>query len=250
MTLHYEHVSFAYDDAPVLDDVTFGVAPGEVVALVGPSGAGKSTALALAVGLLTAAAGTVETLGVDLAAASPRARRAVAGAIGFVPQLPAIPGSLRVVHAVNAGRLAQWSIARSVRSFLQPVGVDDVQRALDRVGVGDLIDARVDSLSGGQQQRVALARALVGSPRLLVADEPTSAVDPRWSAEVVTVLREAALAGAGVLVSLHDVGLALDHCDRVVGLRDGRVMFDGAPDQVPESVLIELYRFAHDATAP
>lgn len=245
--LRYEHVSFGYDTTPVMNDVTFGVAPGEVVGVVGSSGAGKSTAFALAVGLLAARTGTVETLGVDLARASVRARRAVAGAIGFVPQQPAIPGSLRVVHAVNAGRLAQWGVARSLGSLIRPYDVAAVRVALARVGIDDLIDARMDSLSGGEQQRVALARVLVGSPRLVVADEPTSAVDPRWSTEVLTVLREVAITGAGVLVSLHDVGLALEHCDRVVGFRDGRVMIDAAPDGVPGPVLAEIYRFEHDA---
>ena len=132
--------------------------------------------------------------------------------------------------------------------MIRPNDVGTVRAALARVGIDDLIDARMDSLSGGEQQRVALARVLVGSPRLVVADEPTSAVDPRWSTEVLTVLREVATTGAGVLVSLHDVGLALEHCDRVVGFRDGRVTIDAAPDRVPEAVLAELYRFEHDAT--
>ena len=249
MTLRYEHVSFDYDGASVLTDVSFAVDVGEVVGLVGSSGAGKSTALALGAGLLAARTGSVTTLGVNLAVASVRQRRSVAGSVGFVPQQPVIPGPLRVVHAVNAGRLAHWTVARSIRSLVWPAGVAEARAALARVGIDDLIDARADALSGGQLQRVALARVLVSSRQLVLADEPTSAVDPRWSTEVLTTLREVAMAGAAVLVSLHDVGLAFEHCDRVVGLRDGQVMFDSPVGAVSDAAMRELYRFDHDDLA-
>lgn len=161
-------VSFDYGRDPVLTNVSLTVRPGELVALVGSSGAGKSTLLALAAGIVSARSGQVETLGVNLAGVRNRVRRSVGGRVGIVTQQPNLPGPLRVAHAVNAGRLGQWSLARSVRSLVAPVGVNDVRAVLRRVGIEDLIFERVDSLTGGQVQRVAVARLLLARPRLVL----------------------------------------------------------------------------------
>ena len=235
-------VSFDYGRDPVLTDVSLTVRPGELVALVGSSGAGKSTLLALSAGIVSARSGRAETLGVDLATVRARVRRSVGGRVGIVAQQPNLPGPLRVIHAVNAGRLGQWSLARSVRSLVAPVGVNDVRAVLRRVGIEDLIFERVDSLSGGQVQRVAVARLLLSQPQLVLADEPTSAVDPVWSAEVMGALRELTDAGAGALVSLHDVTLARAHCDRIIGVRDGVVTFDAPTHEVSDGALDGVFR--------
>ena len=240
--LDLRDVSFDYGSNPVLTDVSLTVRPGELVALVGSSGAGKSTLLALGGGLVAARSGQVKTLGVDLAQVRNRVRRSIGRRVGIVAQQPNLPGPLRVIHNVNAGRLGQWSLARSVRSLVAPVGVDDVRAVLRRVGIEDLVHERVDSLSGGQVQRVAVARLLLARPQLVLADEPTSAVDPVWSAEVMGALRELTDAGAGALVSLHDVSLARTHCDRIVGVRDGAVAFDARTQDVSEAELGGVFR--------
>ena len=240
--LDVRDVSFDYGSNPVLTNVSLTVRPGELVALVGSSGAGKSTLLALGGGLVAARSGHVETLGVDLARVRNRVRRTVGRRVGIVAQQPNLPGPLRVIHNVNAGRLGQWSLARSLRSLIAPVGVAEVRAVLHRVGIEDLIHERVDSLSGGQVQRVAIARLLLARPRLVLADEPTSAVDPVWSAEVMGALRELTDAGAGALVSLHDVTLARAHCDRIVGVRDGMVAFDARTQDVSDAELDGVFR--------
>ena len=240
--LDVRDVSFDYGSNPVLTNVSLTVRPGELVALVGSSGAGKSTLLALGGGLVAARSGQVETLGVDLARVRNRVRRTVGRRVGIVAQQPNLPGPLRVIHNVNSGRLGQWSLGRSVRSLIAPVGVADVRAVLQRVGIEDLIHERVDSLSGGQVQRVAVARLLLARPQLVLADEPTSAVDPVWSAEVMGALRELTDAGAGALVSLHDVSLARAHCDRIIGVRDGVVAFNARTQDVSDAELDGVFR--------
>ena len=240
--LRFDDVDFAHDAEPTLTGVSLDVHAGEVVALVGPSGAGKTTLLGLANGTLVPEAGRVLLDGVDLATLGGRARRAALARVGTVPQHVPLPGNLRVVHNVLSGRLGGWGLGRSVRSLLAPVELDEARAALARLGIADLLEARTDSLSGGQQQRVAVARALVGRPSLVLADEPVSAVDPSWSAEVVAAF--VALAreqGTAVLVSLHDPDLARGHADRIVALRHGAVVLDAPPSAVDDDALAAVY---------
>ena len=235
-------VDHAYDGHPALAGVSLDVRAGEVVALVGPSGAGKTTLLGLANGTLAPTTGQVLLDGADLAGLRGQARRAALARVGTVPQHVPLPGNLRVVHNVLSGRLGAWGLGRSLRSLVAPLEVDEARAALARLGIADLLDARTDSLSGGQQQRVAVARALVGRPSLVLADEPVSAVDPSWSAEVVTAFVALAReAGTAVLVSLHDPDLARRHADRLVALRHGTVVLDAAPADVDDAALATVY---------
>jgi phosphonate transport system ATP-binding protein len=207
--------------------VDLAVAAGERVAVVGASGAGKSTLLGVLNGSTPPTAGSVRVLGADPGALGGRQRRRLRARTGTVHQHLELPGPLRVVHNVNAGRLGTWSPWRAAWSLLRPQGVDEVTAALERVGLGDRIYDRTDRLSGGQQQRVALARLLVQRPELVLADEPASALDPALADQVLALLGELAGQGGGALVAcLHDPALALRHCDRVVGLVEGRVVLD------------------------
>jgi len=152
-----------------------------------------------------------------------------------------LPGSMLVVHNVNAGRLGQWTTTAALTSLVKPRGEAEVRDALDRFGIADLLRARTSTLSGGQQQRVALARLLVQKPDLVLADEPVSAVDPAWSREVLGVLAELADHGAAVVLSIHDIDLALEQVQRVVGLRSGEIVFDCPAGEVSAQQLAALY---------
>ncbi|MCA0143885.1 phosphonate ABC transporter ATP-binding protein [Blastococcus sp. LR1] len=203
------------------------VAAGSRVAVVGASGAGKSTLLGVLDGSVTPTAGVVEVHGADPAALRGRELRRLRARTGTVRQHLDLPGQLRVVHNVNAGRLASWSAARAAWSLLRPVGTAEVRAALERVGLGDRLHDRTDRLSGGQRQRVAVARLLLQRPELVLADEPASALDPALADVVLGLLGRLATEQGGALVTaLHDPALALRHCDRVVGLEDGRVVLD------------------------
>jgi phosphonate transport system ATP-binding protein len=226
-----------------LSEVDLDVAAGERVGLVGPSGAGKTTLLSLLNGSLSPSDGTVRVLGVDLAAVGAAERRRLQRRIGTIHQQFDLVGPLRVVHNVNAGHLGRWSLLKAVRSLLWPRDVTEAAAALARVGIGEKLYERTDVLSGGQQQRVALARVLVQQPVAILGDEPVASLDPARAGEIMDLLAElAAEAGRALVVSLHAVELALGHCDRLIGLRQGRVVFDAPTGEVTEDMIGALYR--------
>ena len=228
-----------------VDNLHLRVEPGERVALVGLSGAGKSSILAVANGLVLPSSGTAEVFGVDTAALSRREHRATRRRIGTVHQDFALVGSLRVIHNVAAGRLGTWGPLRALRSLVRPTDRDEIQAVLERVGIPEKLWYRTDQLSGGQQQRVAIARVLFQQPDLLLADEPVSSLDPTRSKSVLDVLVEACEAdpARALIASIHDAPLALSHFTRIVGLRDGKTVFDEPTRNVTPEMLDRLYAF-------
>jgi phosphonate transport system ATP-binding protein len=224
-----------------LSDVTLTVGPGERVAVVGSSGAGKSTLLGLCNATVVPSSGAVWVMGNEVRD-DPKWRKAHGPTVAMIPQQLQIVGRLKVVHNVNAAMLGQWSTARALRSLVRPVDVDVVEAILERVGIGNKIHQRTDRLSGGEQQRVAIARALRQQPRLLLADEPTASLDPARAREVMVLLtRLAQEDGSALIVSQHDVELALETCDRIVGLRHGHVIFDRRSGEVSPAELDDLF---------
>jgi phosphonate transport system ATP-binding protein len=225
-------VRVVYDARPALDIEHLDIGVGETVALVGPSGAGKTTLLRLANGTLQPSEGTV-------------IRQADPSRTGTVYQQLDLVGPLRVVHNVNAGHLGRWSTWTALRSLVRPAEVAAARSALAAVGIEDKLFSRTDHLSGGEQQRVALARVLVQDAELIVADEPVSSLDPTRSADVMELFtRVARSGGRTLLVSLHDFSLARMYCQRVIGLRDGRVVFDSLADAVTDEMGHALYEHA------
>ena len=214
---------------------------GERVAVVGPSGAGKSTLLGLANGSVLPTAGAVQVLGSAPSSLRGRALRQLRARVGTVHQQLELVDQLRVVHNVNAGRLSSWSAGRAMWSLVRPQGLPEVLDALTQVELADRVFERTDRLSGGQRQRVAVARLLVQRPELVLADEPASALDPALADRTLGLLAGLATDRGGALIaSLHDPALALRHCDRVVGLADGRVILDSPAAALS---LAELERF-------
>jgi len=202
------------DTIKALDAVSLTVAPGELVAVVGPSGAGKSSLLALAGGLTVPDEGSVTVDGNDLAAMNPAARTAYRREhIGFVFQngnlIPALTAidQLRLIHHLNRRR----------------TGAQDAAQWLAEVGMAGKAHRRPHQLSGGERQRIGIARALIGGPSLLLADEPTAALDRARSHEVVELLaRETKRAAVASVMVTHDTDV-LQHCDRVVEMVDGKL---------------------------
>ncbi|MBB5935477.1 phosphonate ABC transporter ATP-binding protein [Streptomyces zagrosensis] len=225
-----------------LDEVSFDVRRGEVVALLGLSGSGKSTLLQHIDGLQTPSAGGGTVLGTNLATAGRAELRALRRRIGFVFQQFHLIGRLTVLENVCTGalgslrgpRLGLFSYPRAIR-----------ERALDhleRVGLADWAFQRADTLSGGQQQRVGVARALMQEPTILLADEPVASLDPESSGQIMRLLREVADQNQlTVLCSLHQVDLALSWADRIVGLREGRVVMDVPTKGIGRDAVMRLY---------
>ncbi|MCR9161979.1 MAG: phosphonate ABC transporter ATP-binding protein [Nannocystaceae bacterium] len=224
--------------------VTATLGAGEVVALVGPSGAGKSTLLRLAAGELAPEAGTVSTGGHDLATLRGAAYRSACDRVGMLTQHDNLTPGLSVLHNVMAGRLGRWPAWLALRNRLRPRAPDvaEVESILDRLELGDRLHADPRELSGGEAQRVALARLSYQRPDLWLADEPTAGLDPRLRARALALLIEHVRdAEAAAVVALHDLELLDADVDRVWGLRDGALVFDGTPETFGADARRELY---------
>ncbi|MCY1260221.1 Vitamin B12 import ATP-binding protein BtuD [compost metagenome] len=218
------------------------VGTGERVAIIGPSGAGKTTLLRVLATNLRPSAGSYEVLGSQPWALGGAARQRLRARIGLIHQAPPLPPRQRVVTAVLAGRLGQWPLWKSLSSLVYPVDIPGARAALKRLDLADKLFERCDQLSGGQLQRVGIARALYQQPELLLADEPVSAMDPVLAGHTLDLLtREAESRKVTLIASLHAVDLALEHFPRIVGVRDGRIVFDRPAAEVKPTDLQMLY---------
>lgn len=227
--LAFRNVAAGYGDRLTLAGFSLEVERGEVVALVGPNGAGKSTALRVAAGLLEPRGGRVEVEGKDV---SSWKRRQLAQRLAVVPQIPATPPLMTVRAYVALGRtpFIPFLGNESSRDWLA------VERALEAAGAGDLGERRVDQLSGGERQRAVIARALAQEPSVLLLDEPTSNLDLKYQAALLSLVRAMARERLlACLTVLHDLTLAGHFCDRVCLLDRGHTVAAGRPWEVLEA---------------
>ena len=225
-----------------LDGVTLTVPEGQIMGLIGPSGAGKSTLLRCINRLVEPTDGQVLLGDVDLAHVSKAELRRQRRRIGMIFQEYSLVERLTVMENVLSGRLGYVPFWRSWLRRYTPVDIQRAYRLLDRVGLMDQADKRADALSGGQRQRVGIARALAQEPELLLVDEPTASLDPKTSRQIMRLLTEiCGERGLPAIVNIHDVPLAQQFMQRIVGLRAGCLVFDGTPAQLTEDVLTTIY---------
>jgi phosphonate transport system ATP-binding protein len=242
-TLQIRNLSKAYTPGqPVLRDVTLDIAPRGVTAIIGPSGTGKSTLIRCINRLVEPTSGSILFEGRDLTRLRGAELRLARRQIGMVFQEYNLVERLTVMENLLTGRLGYVS---PLKAWLRRFPAEDIERAyalLDEVGLADFAQQRADSLSGGQRQRVGIARAIMQQPRLLLADEPTSSLDPKTSVEIMALIRDlAAQRAIPVVVNMHDVELARRFADRIVGLSGGAMVFDGAPAALTDEHLLRIY---------
>ncbi|HTD03082.1 phosphonate ABC transporter ATP-binding protein [Undibacterium sp.] len=226
-----------------LSDLSLDIAAGEQIALIGPSGAGKTTLLHTLACAYRPEQGDYTLFDQQPWAISDHARHALRRSLFLAPQTPPLPPRQRVVTAVLAGSLPAWSLGRAIRNLVKPVDPVAAWEALGRFQLQHKLYSRVDRLSGGERQRCGLARLILSDARLLLVDEPLSALDPTLASQTLRSLQdEAASRKASLICSLHQVELARAHFPRIIGLRDGKIMFD--TDKVSDEMIAALYRNA------
>lgn len=226
-----------------LKDVSMEVTGNEVVSIIGPSGAGKSTLIRCINRLTEPTGGSIVLDGTEITSLSKKELRNARREMGMIFQEFNLVERLTVMENVLSGRLGYTSNWNAFRRNFDPDDVQSAYEVLDRVGVGGMENKRVDELSGGQRQRIGIARAVLQRPKILLVDEPTSALDPETSFAVMDLLTEIAREeDVPVLINIHEVELALEYTDRVVGLTDGEIVFNGPPEDLDEDARDVIYR--------
>ena len=239
--IEFENVSLHINGARLLEGITLSIPRGQKVALIGPSGAGKTTMLRLISGIAWPTTGTVHVANQETGTLCGKALRRFRRQVGFLHQQDNLVPQLRVAHNVLMGKLGDWSWWQSLWSLFRPRQVDVALAALERVELGNRLWALPDELSGGEQQRVALARLLVQEPRVVLADEPVSALDVRLGRAVVQQLFQLVAQEHTLVVSLHSLSLLDEGFDRILAMRDGRIVHDGPPSSLSKKLLQEVY---------
>ncbi len=227
---------------PVLRGVSLDVAGEGITAVIGPSGTGKSTLIRCINRLVEPTAGSIRLGGEEITRLRGRDLRAMRRRIGMVFQEYNLVERLSVMENVLSGRLGHVGFWRAALRRYPAADVDRAFTLLDAVGLPDHATRRADALSGGQRQRVGIARALMQRPDLLLADEPTSSLDPKTAVEVLELLTALTAAeGLPVILNIHNVDLARRFARRIVGMSGGAVVFDGPPEALEPSHLKLIY---------
>ncbi|MBL8514314.1 MAG: phosphonate ABC transporter ATP-binding protein [Betaproteobacteria bacterium] len=227
---------------PVLKGIDLSISGEGITAIIGPSGTGKSTLIRCINRLVEPSAGEIRFQGMNLATLQGAELRSARRKIGMVFQEYNLVERLTVMENVLTGRLGYMN---AFQAWLRRFSKEDIAEAfqlLDAVGLSAFAHQRADSLSGGQRQRVGIARAMMQHPDILLADEPTSSLDPKTSVEIMELMAE--LAGKRnipVIVNIHNVELAKRFCHRMIGMTGGKVVFDGPPSELSEVHLKEIY---------
>jgi len=225
-----------------LTDVSLTIDKPQVVAIIGPSGAGKSTLIRCINRLVEPTSGEVILNGENLTTMKSRELRKARRHMGMIFQEYNLVERLTVMENILSGRLGYVSFLQAFRRKFPGKDVAAAYKLLDRVGLKGYQDTRADALSGGQRQRVGIARALIQNPKLLLVDEPTASLDPKTARQVMRILVELAdEEQTPTLLNIHDVPLAKTFASRVIGMQDGRIVFDGSPDELTEDVLTQIY---------
>ncbi|MFD1195486.1 phosphonate ABC transporter ATP-binding protein [Seohaeicola saemankumensis] len=236
------------------DHVSFSVAAPKMIGIIGRSGAGKSTLLRMLNRLTDATSGEVMHDGRDILTLKGAEKRAWQSTCAMIFQQFNLVPRMDVVSNVLHGTLSRRSTLATLFNLYPSSDIEQAIAILDRLGIADHAPKRAEALSGGQQQRVAIARALMQDPQIILADEPIASLDPMNAQVVMEALRRIHEEdGRMVIANLHTLDTARRYCDRVIGMRDGRIVFDGTPEQLTTGVARDIYgadaSFSEEATS-
>lgn len=240
--LELVHLNRCFGDKVAVANASLSIAEGEMIGIIGRSGAGKSTLLRMINRLIEPSDGKILSGGVDVTALRGTALRAWRARTAMIFQQFNLVNRLDVLTNVLCGRLNRMSTLRVLFKHFTTVERALAIQALDRLGVADVALNRADTLSGGQQQRVAIARALMQEPRIVLADEPIASLDPLNAKIVMDALADINRRdGITVLTNLHTLDTARAYCRRIIGMANGRIVFDGPPEDLTEQAVRAIY---------
>ena len=242
LEIHDLRIRYSHSGPEVLKGVSLTVDAGDFFAIIGPSGAGKSTLIRCINRLIEPTSGVVILNGKTITKVGKGQLRRARRDMGMIFQEFNLVDRMTVIDNVLSGRLGYLGTLRSVLRWYPKSDIRNALVLLEKVGLGDFIDKRADELSGGQRQRVGIARALIQQPRILLVDEPTSSLDPKIAREVMGMIKSMSEEfDVPVLCNIHDVQLALEFSNHVIGLQDGIKKFDGPTKEVDKDILEEIY---------
>ncbi|MFT4235420.1 MAG: phosphonate ABC transporter ATP-binding protein [Microbacterium sp.] len=241
--IHFDGVEVRYATGAMgLDGITLDIPDGQFVVIVGLSGAGKSTLIRTIDGLVPITGGSLKVDGDELRGLKGGALRALRSKVGMIFQSFNLVSRTSVLNNVLIGRLHQTGFWRTLLGRAKPADVEIAMQALERVGIVDKAYVRASQLSGGQQQRVAIARTLAQEPTVILADEPVASLDPPTANQVMRDLQRINRElGITTIVNLHFLDMAREFGDRIIGMRAGKVVFDGSGKDADDAVFEEIY---------
>lgn len=241
--LELKNVTKYYNStAPALAGVSFAVRKGEFVSIIGPSGAGKSTLLRCINRMIEVTGGEIYFDGVMSSKVKKKDLRKLRTKIGMIFQHYNLVDRLTVIENVLHGRLGYKSTMAGVLGRYSREEKMQAYGVIQFLGLHDQVYQRCDQLSGGQKQRVGIARALVQNPKMILCDEPIASLDPNASRIIMDHLKNVATQmGITMIVNLHQVNVALKYADRIIGVNQGRIVFDGSPNELTDGRIADIY---------
>ncbi|QDF28885.1 phosphonate ABC transporter ATP-binding protein [Halarcobacter anaerophilus] len=237
-----KNLTLGYKKEKILNDVNIRVKKGEFIGIIGPSGAGKSTLLMSITGGIKVFNGKFEVLDIDLENIKKKNLIKLREQIGVVFQGYNLVDRLSVLDNVVSGMLKDIPLTRAILKLYKNKELEKAKEYMDIVDITKHSLKRCDELSGGQRQRVAIARALAAEPKIILADEPVSALDPKSAKKVMEVLKRVnEVYGVTVITNLHHLEYAKEYCNRIVGVNGGRVVFDDNSEKLTDKLVEKIY---------
>jgi phosphonate transport system ATP-binding protein len=238
-----QHPAASVNAPPAIQGLSLVIKPGEHVAIIGPSGSGKTSCLLVIAAALKVQSGNVSLNHQSVWKLPTRQLQKLRGNLFYAPQTPPLPPRQRVITALLAAKLPGQSFFASLMSLIYPRDINEASEALAQFDLADKLWQRVDRLSGGERQRVGLARALLAPAKIWLIDEPLSALDPTRAQQAIeSLITHAKEHGVTLITSLHQVDVATSQFPRIIGLRDGKLVFDLSSSEVSKELLADLYR--------
>ncbi len=237
-----KNLTLGYKKEKILKDVDLKVKKGEFIGIIGPSGAGKSTLLMSVTGGIKVFDGNFEVLDFNLNKIKKKHLINLREQIGVIFQGYNLVDRLSVLDNVVSGMLKEIPLSRAIIKYYKKKEIEKAKEYMDIVDISKHSLKRCDELSGGQRQRVAIARALAAEPKIILADEPVSALDPKSAKKVMEILKKVnEVYGVTVIANLHHLEYAKEYCDRIIGVNNGKVVFDDNSEKLTDKLVDKIY---------